>query len=139
MMGQAEADDITQETFIKLYNYLNSDNNIRNPKAWLYCVAVNLCRTKLRRINNFRHIINKKLNTCNPVSSVETDYLKKEKINLVKKALKKLSPREQILLQLYREGLSYAEIAETAGVNKNSVGSMLSRAIHKMAKMLKEE
>jgi len=139
MMGQAEADDITQETFIRLYNFLNSGNNIRNPKAWLYCVAANLCKTQLRRASNFRYILSKKLISNNPASSIESDYLKKEKINLVKNALKKLSPRDQILLQLYREGLSYAEIAEVAGVNKNSVGSMLSRAIHKMAKMLREE
>ena len=56
------AEDMTQETFVKLYMHLNSDRNLDNPKAWLYRVASNLCYNQLKRTKNYNRIIENHFN-----------------------------------------------------------------------------
>ena len=45
-----ETEDILQEVFIKMYNYLGNNNNIINPKAWLLKVAANTSMTEAEMI-----------------------------------------------------------------------------------------
>ena len=52
-------------------------------------------------------------------------------------AVSRLPEREQILLQLFQDGLSYAEIAAAANLNPASVGKLLARAIEKLAHSVK--
>ena len=134
-----DAEDLTQETFIRLFKSINSDYKIKNSKAWLYRVASNLCINQIKRANTFRYIVKNRIPSEHTVYSSETDYLKKEEIDLVRKTVEKLSLRDRVLLQLYQDGLSYADMAELVNVNKNSVGNMLSRAIDGLYAFLREE
>ena len=38
----ARAEDITQETFLRLFRHLKEERSLDNPKAWLFTVANNL-------------------------------------------------------------------------------------------------
>ncbi len=58
--------DITQEVFIKLFDYLNRNGEISTPKAWLYRVAVNTCHSHLRRQAKFQQIVARELEDGNP-------------------------------------------------------------------------
>ena len=44
-----EAADLTQETFFRVYRYLGRFAGRSSLKTWIYRIAVNCCRTKLRR------------------------------------------------------------------------------------------
>ncbi|MFC1514156.1 RNA polymerase sigma factor [candidate division KSB1 bacterium] len=134
-----EAEDITQETFIRLYDYLQKGKTVYNPKAWLYRVAANLCINQLKQKKRFRMFIKSNMHDPNKTSNIETEYLKQERHERINNALQQLSLQDRVLLQLYQDGLSYAEISEAASINRNSVGKMLSRAIEKAANILKEE
>lgn len=125
--------DITQETFFKLYGYMNSSNTIENPKAWLYRVASNISKNHLKRTFTFNRII-KGIKANSQYDNIESDLINKEKKVLMRKALKKLSSKEQTMLQLYQDGFSYAEIAEIMNIKKTTIGKTLSRAIDKCAR-----
>jgi RNA polymerase sigma-70 factor (ECF subfamily) len=140
MIGNTEsAEDITQETFIKLYKNINPHNTIRNPKAWLYQVAGNLCRDKIKRNNAYRKIIDNIFLKEDTKSNTESNFIESIESDFIRKALKRLSYRDQMLLQLYQDGLSYNDIAEVMDIKRSSVGRMLSRSIEKAEKLFCEK
>ena len=134
----AAAEDITQETFLRMYKEMSSENCIKNHRAWLYRVAGNLCKNMLRRRQTLRKIIDSGNGTHERTYQPEENCIKNSDIAIFRKALEKIPLKDRMLLQLYQDGLSYAEIAEAAEINKNSVGKMLSRAIEKAAVLLQE-
>jgi RNA polymerase sigma factor (sigma-70 family) len=52
-------------------------------------------------------------------------------------ALGQLSERDQTLVLLYQDRLSYAEMAEILGIKPTSIGKLLQRAIERLAAQLK--
>jgi RNA polymerase sigma-70 factor (ECF subfamily) len=140
LTGQAEdAKDITQEIFIKLNNHFSSYLNHANPKAWIYKVAANTCLNHLKRKDKYRKILDEVGRETLPVASTEEEYVKKEKVKQLRKGLEKLQLRDRIVLGLYRDGLSYSDMAQIIKVKKTSLGTILARAIEKLARQIKEE
>jgi RNA polymerase sigma factor (sigma-70 family) len=62
--------------------------------------------------------------------------IKEERIARARQALDALPVRDRILLGLYQDGLSYKEIARSAGIRSSSVGTLLARAIKRLAKQV---
>lgn len=134
-----EAGDITQETFVKLYRQIESGEEIKTPKAWIYRVASNSCYNHLKRKKRFRDILeNEHLKPGTSPGNIEDDLAKKQEIQLLRKTIRKLPVRDQIILTLYKNGFSTSEIAETIKVKKNSVGKILARSVEKLSKKIKE-
>jgi len=71
--------------------------------------------------------------------STEEEFIKNEKLSLLKRGLENLEIKDRIILGLYRDGLSYADMAHVLKVKKTSVGKTLSRAIEKLARQINEE
>ncbi len=134
MAGSAEeAKDIVQETFVKLHGALGSGSEIRQPRTWLYTVAANICRNSLKRQAHYRDVVIKEVQPQLIQESVEADLIRRERIELMKKAIASLPERDRTLLMLYQDRLPYAEMADVIGVKAGSVGTLLSRAIEKLA------
>ena len=134
LMGDPErAEDITQDTFARLIDAMNTQKTIENPRAWLYTVATNLGRNLLRRRTQYEQILDETKNDLQEDNNPEQEAVEHEQNQLVLNILAELPVRDQVLIQLYRQGLSYREIALIAGINQTSVGKMLSRAIEKCA------
>lgn len=120
------AEDLTQEVFIKLYNNPPSHENVI---AWLNKVAANISYNYLRdRKNHDRKnevIYEGEADNVVSIEEVAISNLEKE---LVKKVLDMMSLRDRMCLLLKFSGYKYSEIAEVVGVDKNSVGTIISRA-----------
>ena len=136
---QAKAEDIAQDTFLKLYYHLRENKNIANPKSWLYKVASNLSINHIKRTKHYQEITREQLKDQNQDFNFEEDFERKERIKLVKKAVQKIPVRDRILLNLHYDGVSYKDIAEIINVSDTSVSKMLIRAINKVSKILKAE
>lgn len=122
---RAEAEDLAQEVFLKLYQQPNVQQG--NVGAWLYRVATNsgynAIRSRKRRWSWQKWLVN---NESAP--SAETLLNKTEEQAAVRDTLAQLKPQQAQLLLLRHIGLSYAEIAESCEMNHNSVGKQLARA-----------
>ena len=136
---EEEAKDLAQETFIKLSRHFDSFLNHANPKAWIYKVAANTCLNHLKRKEKYRNILNEVGRESSSATSTEEEFIKNEKLNLLKRGLGNLEIKDRIILGLYRDGLSYADMAQVLKVKKTSVGKTLSRAIEKLARQINEE
>lgn len=131
------AEDITQETFIKLYN---CTERIENIGAWLSRVATNLAYNHIRNENTKTRkqpVIED--NEQSNVISLEDAAIRDYEIRITRKILDRLSPRDRMCLLLKFSGYKYNEISEIVGVEKNSVGKILARSQEKFKKMYLKE
>lgn len=137
-----EAEDITQETFLKLYNHVNSHHNLQNPKAWIYRVAANTCYNLLKRNEKYRKILSEDGETIgnkenNRQNHIESEFIKNEEMQIIKNALKELPLRDRLVLELHQDGISYRDMARIIDVRKSSVRTILYRAIDKLERCIK--
>lgn len=138
--SRQEAEDVTQEVFIRLYRQSFDPRKEHNLSAWLYRVATNLGynhnRSRKRRWSRDRLLV--------PDGDQEGDdpddrASVAETRTEVRTALGRLSKRQTQLLLMRQMGFSYAEIAEAAGVAPGSVGTLLARAAEAFRKAYQEE
>lgn len=127
--NRAEAEDLTQEVFLKLYRKPLGGRREHNVGAWLYRVATNMGYNQIRNRNrrwrrNTFLVPDESDVSIDPADAAH----KNETKDKVRSALNKLPEHQTRLLLLRQMGLSYAELAEACDVSPNSVGKMLSRA-----------
>lgn len=118
-----EAEDVVQETFLKLLRHLRAGGDRSNLRSWLFTVATNGCRDRTRgrwRWLPWRAELD--LRTSDPQTSPRD-------VDAAHAALRALAPRDRLLLSLRAQGLSYREIAGAARIRENSVGRLLARAL----------
>nr|NQU93401.1 sigma-70 family RNA polymerase sigma factor [Bacteroidota bacterium] len=132
------AHDLTQETYIKLFERLNSDmHTIGNARAWLYKVSSNLCLNRIKNRNR-RNEINNNLGADDiDHSNPESLLIRDEKVQMVLRAINVLKQKNRILIMMYQDGLSYTEMSEATGIPVNSIGKTLWRSIDKISTILK--
>lgn len=133
----AEAEDLAQESFVKVYRNADQFDHKRRFSAWFYAILINACRDhnrqlKRRSIFSRRYEENRKLE---PLS--ETDG-KSDKSELLRIALARLSPEKREILTLrLADDLSYEEIAGILNINIGTVMSRLFRAKKELEKILR--
>lgn len=129
-----DAEDLTQETFIRLFGELSRGATITNLRPWLLRVAhnlaVDLSRTpdRVRPIGSLRPEDDADRHV-DPAPHPEQQVLERERVERI---LVPLSPQERRCVELRGEGLCYREIAEVLGVRIPTVQTLLSRAIRKV-------
>lgn len=125
--------DITQEVFIKLYKAIHDGQKFLNIQSWLYRVTANSCYNHHRIIRkNGKSVGNIQVHTEN---EPETSIIEQEVAQQIRNLMLRLKEKEQLILTLYSEGMSYKEIAEASGIPFNSVGTTLTRALSKLKKL----
>ncbi|MDX1506408.1 MAG: sigma-70 family RNA polymerase sigma factor, partial [Spongiibacter sp.] len=111
--NRGEAEDLTQEVFIKLYRHLERGGRRDNLSAWLYRVATNsgynAIRSRTRRWQRNTVLVPNPLDAeSDPAQTVA----RQETQRRVRAALSQLAERDVQLLLLRQMGLSYRELAE---------------------------
>lgn len=136
LLGNSEeASDLTQETFFRLFQAMDGGPLIDNPKSWLYTVAANLCTNQLKKKAQRRR--NTEFADRNGRSQ-EEELVVRQESELLRRCLSQIDKRDQILLMLYGNDLSYAEMSRATGIKTSSIGKTLARAIEKLARLVKE-
>ena len=125
-----EAEDLAQETFLRLYRRRFPVWREQSLRAWLYRVATNLAYNALR--SQQRRVRRQEAVHQLVAPSVETDPAetaqRRDEQKAVRQVLAVLPRRQTQLLLLYYAGLSYRELSEVLGVAAGSVGTLLARA-----------
>lgn len=144
------AEDLVQETFIRVYNNRESWQPRSRFTSWLYRIARNLCIDEKRRYWNRLVQMDSQYNDFSqdnipsPLDRAEDDngdaresFASKIDEETIKKAINQLSPeqREVIILNKY-QGMSYIEIAEILGATPESIKQRAYRAHLKLRQIL---
>jgi RNA polymerase sigma-70 factor (ECF subfamily) len=120
---RVEAQDILQETFLKLHLQLASSREITNARAWLFQVATNLAHN-LRR-DEIRASQRESRYDYGP--RVVDFHRQLEEQQSLRRALRQLPPQMRQVLLLSAEGFKHREIAEITGIAVGYVGVLVSR------------
>ncbi|HEX6544176.1 MAG TPA: RNA polymerase sigma factor [Ktedonobacterales bacterium] len=143
LLGNMEdADDITQEVFIRVHGHLAELRDPARIKSWLYRIATNLCMDQLRRRSRTRRIFGIAVplggesddgdhtparEVANPGSSAPIDQVAER--DHIAGALREMPPKYAVCLMLHSaQGLSYREIADILGISPGAAAVRLTRA-----------
>jgi RNA polymerase sigma-70 factor (ECF subfamily) len=134
-----EAEDVTQEVFIRAFEHLRTGEPPAVMEAWLVRVAVNACRDRqrsgwwkyLRRHADLDEIVPP------ATRSSETEAIARERDTRIWRQLQALKPQQRNVFVLrYIEGWSTAEVAESLGLTEGSVKTHLFRAVRHLRKAM---
>jgi RNA polymerase sigma-70 factor (ECF subfamily) len=140
-----DAEEITQETFFKLYRVLAQGTRIDNTLGWLFIVARNLAIDK-RRNKRFRYIIPVLDQVWRRLSETVADttptseevLLEATRRDRVHAAMRCLTDLQRQVLHLRSEGLLYREIADILGISVQGAADALQRAVSNIRHRLEE-
>lgn len=139
--NKADAEDIAQQVFLKLYRAperLCQQAEETNVVGWLYRVAVNEgynCLRQQKRRRGWQERFTQQWLAANPPPTPAQTTERHETQDRVRTVLARMKPREAKLLLLRHAGLSYKELAAVLDVAPGSIGSLLTRAERKFARL----
>jgi len=129
------AEDVAQEAFVRLVTRPPREESLR---AWLFTVATNLVRALANSTRRQKVLLESAALRAGP--EPWTDPAERaqasETRSRVREALDTLSEKERTVLLMREEGFSHREIAEAVGTTTGSVGTMIARALDKLARAL---
>ena len=136
--SREEAEEAAQDAFVRAYNALATFNREAKFSTWLYRIVVNCALTvQQKRKMKTEDLENAKiLRGSNDVA----DALKqKEQRHFIERALKLLSPDDVTMITLfYLKENSLEEIAESIGIETNTVKVKLHRARKRLAEAMQD-
>jgi RNA polymerase sigma-70 factor (ECF subfamily) len=138
-----EARDLTQEAFFKAYRGLPSFKQEARFSSWLYQIALNLCRDRMRRKRGRVHMSLEELELAGSTRLIESGPSVQEmaeagELSRVVAAAVAALPAEQrevIVLKEYQE-LTFAEIAEVLALPVSTVKTRLYRGLGQLRQSL---
>jgi RNA polymerase sigma factor (sigma-70 family) len=125
LRNPADAEDVTQTTFLNAYRAFQRGEEIRKPHNWLIKIAHNVARTRYARIS--RRV--KEVPLEDHVEQLALPENEKPNVEGVLRALGRLPFNQRAALVMRElEGRTYAEIADTLGVSVAAVETLIFRA-----------
>ena len=138
-----EAEDLTQDIFLKIFKALNTFDRRANFQTWIISISRNLCIDHYRSVRKERQLIARDVDTgdLQPASSDRGPYQAAEHRDLrgmLRQALQALplTLRTAVVLRDLQE-LSYQEIADHLGLPEGTVKSRINRGRIELAHQIK--
>ena len=141
-----DADDLTQDTFIEIYNSIHKFRADARLSTWIYRIAVNKSLEFLRKMKRKKRsgfLVWITGSDSQPEFQIPDfnhpgiQAEKKEQAKILFAAIEKLPENQKIAFMLHKtEDLSYEEIAEVMNKSLSSVESLMHRAKNNLKKIL---
>jgi len=125
LCSEADAEDITQDTFIKVWQNLYRYNNQYKFSTWIYKITYNACYDKLRSKHNITQECITDFDASSPLNQEELLHNKELK-KLIIKLTGGLSPKQKLVFTLSEiEGFNVEEIKIITGISSSKIKSNL--------------
>ena len=139
-----EAEDLTQDIFLKIFRSLDTFDRRANFQTWLISVSRNLCIDHYRSVRKERETIDRQVDAneltpaaadASPIAALE----QRDRVTLLRQALAKLpeSLRTAVVLRDLQE-LSYQEIADRLHLPEGTVKSRINRGRTELARQVRK-
>lgn len=135
-----EAEELTQEVYLKAMKKLNSLRDTDRKKEWLLRIARNTCLNHCRRERLYKYLLIRIPGHHKDHVSPEIRFIENEQFQIFKRSVGNLPLKMREVFILYTYGrLSYGEIAGYLGIKEGTVRSRLNRARRVILTSLKGE
>lgn len=137
------AEEITQETFLRLYRVLQTGPRVNDQRAWVFRVARNLFIDSRREHQRY-------LTACQDEADLragtqgdsrpnpEQQVLQRERARRIEEEVLRMSAMQRECLHLRTQGLRYREIAMTLGISLPAAVDSIRRAVKKLGTIASE-
>lgn len=126
------AADVVQETFIRVYKYIDSYDLNRLFKTWFYNILINECNRTLK--NNSKDIL---IDDFTGTKYEKDDNEEKKQYETLYAAIENLDDINRIpIVLMYLKGFSEIEISEILNTNINTVKSRLYKGRQKLRNII---
>jgi RNA polymerase sigma-70 factor (ECF subfamily) len=139
-----QAEDLTQDVFLKLYKSLDTFDRRANFQTWLISVARNLCIDHYRSVRKERETLNRDVDPGElaPASADKSAYAileDRDRVTLLRHALERLPPTLKMAVMLRDiQELTYQEIADRLQVPEGTVKSRINRGRTELARQIQK-
>ena len=136
-LGRECADEIIQETFMRLTMELLKENKIENIQGWVVRVAHNLAINLLKRERGT--VVSEEArsfliqNRVDPALSPEESYSKKEQANLMQAVLSSVKPQHRQCFQMRVQGIAYKDIGQAFGFSEQRAAFVVRQVAVRLA------
>ena len=130
-MNAAEAEDVVQETMMKVWNRREQWNQIESIEAFCLTICRNLSLDKMRRMDNQTQSLDAAYDPkdFHVASNPEEQAVQRDRIQLVRQLINMLPEKQRSCMQLRdMEGKSYKDIAAILGITEEQVKVNIFRA-----------
>jgi len=141
LRNRNEAEDASQETFLRAYRYFNTFDATRPVEPWLAGITYNVCLKRLNKLAAGKEAGEKAMqmtpNMHEERQRPDEVACRREAASLLDHALTDLAAQDRALLHMrYYEGLSTSEVARAADMPVNTVKVRLFRARNRLRNIL---
>lgn len=134
-----EAEEVIQESFLRLYKHLHAGGREDNLRGWIYRVAHNLSSTRRKErrfLADTSPEIWEKISLSATTQEIgpEEVFLRKERMMRLHRDIAGLSELQQNCIRLRVEGFRYREIARILNISASTVAGSLRHAIERLTR-----
>ncbi|KHJ36775.1 MULTISPECIES: RNA polymerase sigma factor [Pedobacter] len=126
------ANDLMQETFLKVWQNLDKFRNQAMISTWIYRIAVNTCLTYLK---TEKRQAKDELTPNIIENKAEETSEKQEQIKTLYSCIAQLEENERLLITLVMDEVPYPEIAEISGISEGNLRVKIHRIKHKLTEL----
>lgn len=143
LKNREEAEEVAQDTFIKLYKSLNRFKGDSKFSTWIYRVAYNASLDRLKKNKKYFNNVAIDEYTEHQVKTIDNALSKleeEERSQAIQKCIEQLPSEDAFILTLYYfEGQSLDEISKVIDLTPNNVKVKLFRSRKKLATIMKQK
>jgi RNA polymerase sigma-70 factor (ECF subfamily) len=136
VQNETEAEDITQDVFIKVFENISSFKGDSKFSTWLYRIALNTAISDLRKQKKHVKSVEPEL-LPTEIQDIQYSNEKEERLQQLYKAINHLTEIERAIVMLYLEDKSYEEMEDILGINQNNLRVKMNRIKEKLRKLTK--
>ena len=139
IFSKARAEELTQDTFLRAWEYLNSGKEVGNMKAFLYRIVTNLIidDSRKRKEDSLDRLMGDETAPFDPPSD---DHLAMEHQVLFKQIAVEMgrlsADARELLIMRYVDDLEPKEIAEILDMTPNNVSVKINRALNELKRFI---
>lgn len=138
--NHADAEDVTQETFVRAYQSIARFDETRPMFPWLYRIARNLCINRIQRVAKRETEMPDYDYFPDSSAGPEAVLVAAEEQELVRKAVRALPEQHRRIIELsHFQDCSYREMADILDIPMGTVMSRLYHARRKLKALLESE
>lgn len=131
----AWSEDLAQETFIKVWQNLDTFRNASSISTWIYRITVNTCLLELRNKKPLR--LSKELYNVEQIND-DSAVAKEHQLKRLYQCISTLKTENKSIILLELEGLPQKEIAEIMGLSHDVIRVRIHRIKDELTKCVKK-
>lgn len=130
----AEFDDLRQDALINIWRGMQSFRGEASKKTWIYRITVNSCLSTIRKQSRYQHESLEGL-----YGLIDSDDSDKEAIEQLHRVINTLGSQDKAIIMMWLDELSYDEIGEAMGLNRNTIATRIRRIKEKITNKYDKE